>query len=110
MSKVKIKAGICGFTTLVTAVGKSAYAATLIFETDCPNWQKVHEELKGKELNAMKELFKDKQTGVLDSEIFKQFYQLIPHVSCPVLSGSLKALEVETGLALKGDASIVFEE
>lgn len=110
MSKVKIKAGICGFTTLVTAAKKTAYTANLLFETDCPNWQKVHTELEGKELNVMKELFKNKQTGVLESELFELFFLLIPHVSCPVLSGALKALEVETALALKADASIVFEE
>lgn len=110
MPHVKIEAGICGFSTLVSAEKKSAFSACLHFETDCPNWKKIDDMLSGKELNAMEELFKNRQTGTLDSELFKLFFQLIPHVSCPVLSGTLKALEVTSGLALKADAAVSFQE
>jgi len=34
---------------------------------------------------------------------------MIPHVSCPVISGILKALEVSVGLALPKDAMISFK-
>ncbi len=57
MTGVIICAGICGFTTRVTAEGMGGY----------------------------------------------------PHVSCPVISGVLKTLEVSVGLALPGDVAITFK-
>ena len=58
----------------------------------------------------MIELFKDKKTGILHSEFLDISLATIPHVSCPVISGALKALEVSVGLALPKDASITFVE
>jgi hypothetical protein len=58
----------------------------------------------------MTELFKDKKTGILHSQVLDISLKTIPHVSCPVISGLLKALEVSVGLALPRDASIRFIE
>ena len=58
----------------------------------------------------MKELFKDKATGTLNSKVLDTAFKTIPHVSCPVISGVLKALEVGVGLALPKDAFIKFIE
>ncbi len=63
-----------------------------------------------KEFNVMTELFKDKKTGTLHSEVIDISLATIPHVSCPVISGVLKALEVSVGLALPKDATITFVE
>lgn len=109
MVNVEIASGICGFTTLVAAEDKGGYKASFRLESQCPNWKKVDDLMGGKELNVIKELFKDKKTGAFDSEIFDVFIKTIPHVSCPVLSGLLKALEVSVGLALPKDAMIVFK-
>ena len=109
MIKVKINAGICGFTTMVNAEDKGNYNASFRLETECPNWKKVDDLLGAKNLNMMTELFKDKKTGVLNSEVIDIYLKTIPHVSCPVISGILKALEVSVGLALPKDASISFK-
>ena len=82
--------------------------AVINIESECPNWEKFNEELGGKEVNAMAELFKDRKTGKLNSQIFDWTLKTIPHVSCPVMSGILKALEVSTRLALPKDATIRF--
>jgi len=58
----------------------------------------------------MTELFKDKKTGTLHSEFLEIALDTIPHVSCPVITGVLKALEVSVGLALPKDATIAFVE
>lgn len=109
MVAVKINAGICGFETVVIAEDKGGYKASFHLESECPNWKKVDTLLGGKELNMMTELFKNKETGTLDSEVLEISFKTIPHVSCPVISGILKALEVSAGLALPKDATISFE-
>ncbi len=110
MTIVDITAGICGFTTTVTAESHAAYTANFHLETDCPNWKKVEDILGGESLNMMTELFKDKASGKLNSRVLDVSLSTIPHVSCPVISGLLKALEVSSGLALPKDAQIKFRE
>jgi hypothetical protein len=108
--KVEINGGICGFKTVVHAEDKAGYKATFHLESECPNWKKVENILGGKELNIMTELFKNRATGNLDSRVLDISLKTIPHVSCPVVSGLLKALEVSVGLALPKDATIQFKE
>jgi hypothetical protein len=79
-------------------------------ESQCPNWKKVDEILGGKALDVMGELFKNRSTGNLDSQVLEVSLKTIPHVSCPVVSGLLKALEVSVGLALPKDATIQFKD
>lgn len=108
MATVEIKSGICGFGTVVHAEDKSGYKAVFHLESECPNWKKVEEILGGKELDVMSELFKNRDTGNLDSQVLDVSLKTIPHVSCPVISGILKALEVSVGLALPRDVTIRF--
>lgn len=108
MIKVDIFGGICGFTTRVHAKRHQGYTASFHLESQCPNWKKVNEILGGRELDMMTELFKNKQTGTVNSQVVELALKTIPHVSCPVISGILKALEVSVGLALPKDAAITF--
>lgn len=108
MTKVEVKAGICGFTTQIEADRVTGYNAQFHLESECPNWGKVNKLLGGKELDMMVELFKNKETGEVNSQVIQTSLSTIPHVSCPVLSGLLKALEVSVGLALPKDANITF--
>lgn len=110
MTCVEIQSGICGFTTTVTAEGKPGYKAVFQMESQCANWQKVNAALGNQEINVMGELFKNKATGEVNSQILDLALKTIPHVSCPVISGLLKALEVSAGLALPKDASITFKD
>ncbi len=107
--KIEIVAGICGFTTMVEAKDKVGYKASFRLESECLHCNEVDDLLGGKDLNMMTELFKDKKTGILNSEVIDVSLKTIPHVSCPVISGILKALEVSVGLALPKDASISFK-
>jgi hypothetical protein len=109
MTEVKITAGVCGFTTVVRSEDKGGYKAAFQLESDCPNWNSVDEILGGEEINVMTELFKDRQTGTVNSRILDLALKTIPHVSCPVISGLLKALEVSVGLALPRGAAIEFK-
>lgn len=109
MINVEINSGICGFTTLVHAEDRTGYTASFRLDTECPNWKRVDAVLGGKVLNMMTELFKDKKTGTLNSQVLDISLKTIPHISCPVISGLLKALEVSVGLALPKDAAITFK-
>lgn len=110
MTEVNIFAGICGFNVVVKAKDKGGYTAELAIESECPNWSKVNEILEKEDISVMKELFKDKNSGALNSRILEVAYSTIPHVSCPVISGVLKTLEVSVGLALPQDATISFNK
>jgi len=110
MTTVEINAGICGLTTMVHAEKTDGYNAMFRLESQCPNWQKVNDLLGGQEMDLMTELFKNRQTGEFDSILLETFLQTIPHISCPVISGIFKALEVSAGLALPRDAAICFRE
>ena len=106
---VEINSGICGFKTIVHAEDKNDYRAAFRLESECPNWKRVDIILGGKELNIMTELFKNRATGNLDSQLLETSLKTIPHISCPVISGLFKALEVSVGLALPKDATIQFK-
>lgn len=106
---VEVDSGICGFTTLIHAEDKTQFKASFRLETACPNWKKIDAILGGKDLDVMRELFKNKETGVVESQIFDVSLKTLPHVSCPVISGILKALEVSVGLALPKNATITFK-
>lgn len=110
MTEVNIFAGICGFNVVVKAKDKGGYTAELAIESECPNWSKVNEILEKEDISVMKELFKDKKSGALNSRVLEVAYSTIPHVSCPVISGVLKTLEVSVGLALPQDATISFNK
>lgn len=110
LTKVEVCAGICGFKTDIDAMQRDNYKASFTLDSECPNWNRVNEILGNQELDIMKELFKDKATGMLNSKVLETVFEIIPHVSCPVISGVLKALEVSVGLALPKDASIKFIE
>ena len=108
MTELQIFAGICGFTTTVRSEDQGGYIAKLNIDSQCPNWKKVNEIFKDTDINVMTELFKDRKTGSLNSQVIGVSLKTIPHISCPVISGTLKALEVSVGLALPKDATITF--
>ncbi len=110
MVKVQITAGVCGLSTVVMADKGEGYEASFQLDSQCPHWKKVDELLGGTPLNMLVELFGDKKTGEVHSQVIDTALKTIPHISCPVIAGVLKALEVSAGLALPQDATIRFFE
>ena len=108
MTELKVYAGICGFTTTVQSEDQGGYNARLNIDSQCPTWKKVNDIFKDTDINVITELFKDKKTGSVNSQVIEVSLKTIPHISCPVISGVLKALEVSVGLALPKDATITF--
>lgn len=102
-TEVMIDGGVCKFRTHVSATSDMMGNITLSIETSCPNMPKMIARLG--DINAYEEI----AGGYLKSKVFAAAAEL-PHVTCPVPTGILKAIEVAGGLGLKRDPSIHFLE
>lgn len=105
MTKVEVFSGICGFTTHIEVEDLTEYMASCKMEGECPNCSKVAAILAEEPISVMDELFRKGK-----SKVIAACQANLPHVSCPVPAGILKALEVGVKLALPADASIKFIE
>ncbi|MGI6012000.1 MAG: DUF6951 family protein [Ruminococcus sp.] len=106
MTKVKINPGICGFITSAQASSDDEMTVKLNVKSGCPSVKKMMEEL-GDTFDAFEVCLQKPGEGPF-YEYAKENFPV--HVSCPILPGIIKCVEVECNLALKGDASITFEE
>lgn len=100
-TRVEVDSGICGFKADVTARKTEGGKYEITIESDCEMIQKMAEELK--ELDRT-----DALTRFFDNPVYRRANACLKHVACPVPSGILKALEVEAGLCIPKNASIVF--
>jgi hypothetical protein len=94
-----INAGACGFISTVRAICREKRMVTIDIETECPNIRELGENLP--ELEAFKEI--GWRGG---STVYDLMAKYARHVSCPVGSGIVKAMEVAAGLNLPREASI----
>ena len=106
MTKVKIRSGICGFTTAVTASAdlEEETDLTVHVATGCPSVKAMMEEL-GESFDAYEVCLQ--KPGIGPFYDYAQAHFPV-HVSCPVINGIVKCMEVEAYLALKKDAKIEF--
>ena len=88
---------------MVVVKKKDRKTFTLTITSECKMVEKLGAELP--ELTLM-----DAFKRVLDNPVYTKGATCLTHVACPVPSGILKALEVEGGLAVPRDVSIVFEK
>ena len=103
MATVVVDSGICGFSTTIRAVSIDQQKVTVSFESQCPHVLKARETLT--EVDAFQELFKKPaETGV-----YAALSPHLPHVTCPLYSGFLKAIEVAAGMALPKNVSMIIE-
>lgn len=99
MANAEIFAGVCGITTKVKAE-MDGRSCNLTIESSCKNIQRLAEELK--EVDPFQEI--SFQRGM--PKTYELTFKHIPHAACPVPSGIIKAIEVESRLALPKDASL----
>jgi len=103
MTKVIVNAGACGFTVTITAEKEAGKKIRISLDTECEMVKKMQEDIS---LLDMRAVF----TGHLNNPVYRSAAKHLQHVACPVISGILKAVEVEAGLALPKDVSIVFSK
>lgn len=101
MTKVVVKAGACGFTSVIIAEKGPERMVDISVESGCAMVQKMAAEIA--RLGR-----RDALTSILDNPVYRAAGRHLKHAACPVPSAVLKALEVEAGLNVKKDATIVF--
>lgn len=101
MTKLEINSGACGFISTVEVRRINGKDFSVCIRSDCGMIAELGEKLK--ELSMMGCF-----TRILDNAVYKEASCCVKHVSCPVPSGVLKAVEVEAGLAVAKDVTMKF--
>jgi hypothetical protein len=96
--------GPCGFLARTEANSEDGMEVTITVRTGCANIRGMVEAL-GPAFDAYDLCLRKPGDGPLYEYAREHFPA---HASCPVISGILKAVEGECGLALKKDVSIRF--
>ena len=101
MTKVKVNSGACGFTVTITAEKGPEKKVLIALDTACEMVKKMQGEVAS--VDRLVSL-----TGFADNPVYQSAARHLKHVSCPVPSAILKAIETETGLNVPKDARIEF--
>jgi len=99
MAKAEVHAGICGFTTIVETTLEGDVCKISI-QSECAALQKLAKELT--EVNPYQEISWRRQTP----RTIEMAAKYCTHAACPVPVGIIKAVEVESNLALPADVTI----
>lgn len=101
MTKVVVNSGACGFTVTITAEKGKDKKIAISLDTDCEMVQKMLADIALVDHRVT-------LTGFRDNPVYLSAAKHLKHVACPVPSAILKAIEVEAGLNVSRDATIVF--
>jgi hypothetical protein len=102
MTKVKVQPGSCGFSVSIKADKGPGKVISLTIESDCEMVRKMAEDIKT--LDRFVPL-----ASLLTNPVYRAAAKHLKHAACPVPSAVLKAIEVEAGLNVAKDATIVFQ-
>lgn len=104
--KVTVTPGPCKLITQVLATQNDEGEAHIELITDCGFYRKLNEELKEMSFDAYGEIFNGFGEGRIN-ELCKKYTK---HITCPVPSAILKAIEAEFNLALPTAVTMEFEK
>ncbi len=105
MTKLRVEPGVCGLTAVITAESEDGMTATVTIESQCGRIQKLAEGME-EEIDAYSVCMPSPGQKPFPAQLFEENGL---HPACPVVSGIVKAIEAECGLALKKDVHFVFE-
>lgn len=105
MSKVilTVNAGVCGFKTMITSECEDMMNADVTIESECPMVAKLAKDLKAVDVMGAV------ATPFSTNPVYEAAANL-PHGTCPVPCGILKAVEASADLALKRDVNMEFSK
>lgn len=103
MTKAKVTAGACGFTSVikVNKIGKMKVQVQII--SACQDLRKLNEDLS--EIDCSRNVF----GKMVDSIIYQKASQKLKHPDCPIPCAIIKAILVELGGAIPKDVVIRIE-
>jgi hypothetical protein len=103
----RIQAGVCGFTTTVTADSPDDQMVTFGVETDCQKIAGLAEALGGKEIDGYDEIATGFE-GVVMSAVRASLSGCCAGCAVPV--GIFKAMQAAAGVALPRNVTITMEK
>jgi len=103
MTTVVVNSGACGFTVTITAEKGANKKVAISLETSCEMVQKMLADIASVDHRVT-------LTGFRDNPVYLSAGKHLKHAACPVPSAILKAIEVETGMNVCKDATIVFKK
>jgi hypothetical protein len=101
MAKVIVQPGSCGFSVSIRADKGQGKAISVTIETDCEMVRTMAADIKTLDRFAA-------LAGFTTNPVHHAAAKHLKHAACPVPSAILKAIEVEAGLNVAKDATIVF--
>ena len=104
MTKVRIQAGACGYTTVVKVLALNKNQVHINIITACRALQRLNEELGV--IDWTKGVF----DRFCDSIIYKSAHKTLKHTDCPVPMAIIKAIQVEIKGAIPKDLTLTFEK
>ena len=93
----------CGFQTTIVGTLKDGRNFTLEIESGCESIRKLAEKLREIDFH---QLFQNMQ----DSIIYQAASACLKHSACLVPAAIVRIMEIESGMALSGNSSIVTEK
>ncbi len=103
MTKVIVNSGICGFSVTITAEKDKDKNIRVSLDTECEMIKEMEKDIPTLNIRSV-------FANHLNNPVYRSASVHVKHSACPVMSGILKAVEVEAGLALPKDVSIVFRK
>ncbi len=100
MTKVKVFAGACGFTSVIKAQSCGQTTVKVEIISACTMLRHMNEDMG--ELDWKKGIF----NKITESVIYQSASEHIKHTDCPVPCAIIKAIQVEIGAAVPKDVEI----
>ncbi|GAW91049.1 DUF6951 family protein [Calderihabitans maritimus] len=101
MTRVKVYAGICGFTSVIKVQRVERLTVRVQIISACPAMQAMNARLG--EVDCTRGVF----SRIRDSLIYRLAHEEVKHTDCPMPSAILKAIQVELDAALPKD--VIFQ-
>jgi len=104
MTKTKVHMDNCGFETNIEAISTEDGTIRLEITSNCKSIQKLSQEI------VEVDPFQIAGRPIMDCLIYKIASDYLRHPACIVPSAIARTVEVESGMALPGNASITVEK
>jgi hypothetical protein len=103
MTTIQIQSGICGFLTVVRALRGRQKKVGFSIQSDCEQVRALGDELSELDMRGIIMM------PIHHNPVYEAAGKCRLHASCPVPCGVIKAAEVESGLAIRRDVKITFQ-
>ncbi len=103
MTTVVVNSGACGFTVTIKASKGRYKTIEIVLDTDCEMVKKMQGDIAVVDRRAA-------VCGFGGGPVHHSAAKHLKHAACPVPSGILKAIEIEAGMNVPRDATILFKK